>query len=92
MQSEKAIGTAQDALIWLADQPEALAAFLGASGLGPGELRARVADAEFLGFVLDFLLGNEAMLLAFCAETGRAPTAPALARAALPGGNLPNWT
>ena len=42
--------------------------------------------------ILDFLLGDEDLLLAFCAEAGVAPTVPARARAALPGGDAPNWT
>ncbi|TPE50267.1 DUF3572 family protein [Amaricoccus solimangrovi] len=92
MGRDGAIDLARSALIWLAGEPEALGAFLGASGLDPAALRARVEDPEFLGFVLDFLLGDEAMLLAFCGQTGTAPAAPARARALLPGGDLPNWT
>lgn len=81
MKQEQATGIAQQALIWLADQPEALAGLLDASGLAPGDLRARVGDPEFLGFVLEFLLGTEALLLDFCAATDCPPTAPAQARA-----------
>lgn len=92
MGPEGAADLARGALIWLAGEPEALGAFLGASGLDPADLRGRAGDPEFLGFVLDFLLGDEAMLLAFCGETGTPPTAPARARALLPGGDLPNWT
>ncbi|MFO1106934.1 MAG: DUF3572 domain-containing protein [Amaricoccus sp.] len=92
MKQEQAVALGQQALIWLAGQPEALGAFLGASGLAPGDLRGRTGDPEFLGFLVDFLLGDESLLLAFCAETGTRPTAPAQARAALPGGDLPNWT
>ena len=92
MGGEGAIEIGQRALIWLSGEPEALGAFLGASGLAPSEIRARAADPEFLGVVLDFLLGDEAMLLAFCRDTGTAPPDPARARALLPGGDLPNWT
>jgi hypothetical protein len=92
MGREGAIECGQKALIWLSGEPEALGAFLGASGLAPGEVRARAADPEFLGFLLDFLLGDEPMLLAFCRDTGAAPTEPARARALLPGGDLPHWT
>ncbi|WP_198148255.1 DUF3572 family protein [Elstera litoralis] len=49
-------------------------------------MRARANDPAFLGGVLDFLLGDEAQLLAFCAETEIAPELPARLRAALPGG------
>jgi Protein of unknown function (DUF3572) len=82
----------QDALIWLASRPEALAAFLAAGGLAPEALRGRAGDPEFLGFVLDFLLGADAMVLDFAAEAGLRPEDVARARAALPGGELPNWT
>jgi hypothetical protein len=92
MRRERAIEVAEQGLIWLAGEPDAVGAFLAASGLAPSDLRARVGDPEFLGFVLDFLLGDEGMLLAFCAEAGVAPSEPAQARSALPGGDAPNWT
>lgn len=92
MRRERAIEVAEKGLIWLAGEPDAMGAFLAASGLAPSDLRARVEDPEFLGFVLDFLLGDEGMLLAFCAEAGVAPVDPARARAALPGGDVPDWT
>lgn len=92
MGHEGAIELGQTALIWLSNEPEALGAFLGASGIAPDEVRLRAAEPEFLGFVLDFLLGDEPMLLAFCRDTGVAPTWPASARAILPGGDLPHWT
>ncbi len=92
MQAEHAIGIGQDALIWLAGQPEALASFLAASGLEPQALRRRAAEPEFLGFVLEFLLGADAMVLDFTAAAGLRPEDAARARATLAGGELPNWT
>ena len=83
---------ATEALVWLLGDPEMLGRFLDASGLDATELRARARDPEFLGFVLDFLLSGDELLLAFCAETGHPATRPGEARAALPGGQLPNWT
>lgn len=80
------------ALGWLAGQDEAFGAFLGASGLGEADLRARAGDLDMLGAVLDFLLGDEALLLQFCAEAGVAPAIPLQARMALPGGDAPFWT
>ena len=58
----------------------------------PAELRARAADPEFLGFVLDFLLQSDAFVLDFAAEAGVSPETPARARAALPGGAVPDWS
>lgn len=84
--------TALRALAWIVADDDLTGRFLAASGADAAELRARAADPEFLGFVLDFLLGDEAALLAFCAATGEKPETPLRARAHLPGGDLPNWT
>lgn len=90
--SAPAGAAARDVLIWLAGQPEALAAFLGESGLTPGELRRRAADPELQGFLLDFVLADEARLLDAAAATGVPPEHFARLRAALPGGDAPFWT
>ncbi|MEM8787377.1 MAG: DUF3572 domain-containing protein [Pseudomonadota bacterium] len=79
-------------LAWIAEDSERAGAFLGASGAAPGDLRARVRDPDFLGFVLDFLLMDDAAVLAFAAEQGRPPEDVMRARAGLPGGDLPAWT
>jgi hypothetical protein len=92
VKADSARDVAQDALIWLTGQPEVLERFMAASGAGPDSLRAGLADPEFLGFVLDFLLSDESLLLAFAASGGIDPALPARARATLPGGDLPNWT
>ena len=89
---EAAETLALEAFAWIAAEEGRLARFLALSGAAPADLRARAADPEFLGFVLDFLLADEALLTAFAAEAGLAPEAPARARAALPGGDLPSWT
>ena len=83
---------AATALAWLASDPERLGTLLAASGLGPADLRARVAEPEFLGFVLDHLLGDEAAVLAFADAAGLPPDAALRARAALPGSAAPHWT
>ena len=92
MTGEAAEMMAIRALGWIAADDELAGAFLGASGAAADDLRERAADPEFLGFVLDFLLADEAALLAFCEAPGTAPDAPMRARAHLPGGDLPNWT
>jgi hypothetical protein len=80
------------ALAWLAGEPERLGRFLAETGADAGDLRARAADPDFLGFVLDFLLADEDALLA-CAEALAMPPEDAVrARAGLPGGDLPHWT
>ena len=80
------------ALGWIAAQPDLAGRFLDAAGATAAEMRARAADPEFLGFVLDFLLADEPTLLAFAHDAGIAPDRPLRARAALPGGELPHWT
>jgi hypothetical protein len=92
MNADLATSLAQGALIWLADHAEELSHFMAATGVGAGELRARSADPEFLGFVLDFLLGDDARVLAVAEAEGVEPLALARARAALPGGAAPDWT
>jgi hypothetical protein len=92
MKEQSAVEIAQDALLWLASNPEAFGGFLGVSGAGPGDVSEGRNDPEFLGFVLDYLLMSDEMVLDFSAHASIEPTLPAAARAALPGGGQPNWT
>ncbi len=92
MNSDAAERLAIEALAWMAADDETMGGFLAAAGAGPDDLRTRAAEPEFLGFVLDHLLANETLLMAFCDAAGRGYDAPMRARAALPGGDLPNWT
>lgn len=92
MTADEALLVGQDALIWLSGRPEAMAGFLASSGLAPDDLRDRVGDPEFIGFVIEFVMSSDEMVLDFAAESGLDPTAPGRARAALPGGGLHNWT
>jgi hypothetical protein len=92
MTPEEARGIATDAVIWLAGEPEALAGFLAASGLAPGEVARRGTDPDFLAAVLDWLLGSDRAVLAFAAAAGYRPEDPARARALLAGGPPPEWT
>ena len=92
MNAERAAALATDALIWLAGRPEDMARFLAATGAEAGDLRRRAGEAEFLGFVLDFLLGEEGLDRDFAAAAGLGPEDALRARMTLPGGALPNWT
>ena len=92
MTHEEAVGIGQEALIWLAGDAELARGFLDAGGLAADDLRARAAEPEFLGFVLEFLLASDDTVLAFAAAAGVLPQAVARARAVLAGGELPNWT
>jgi hypothetical protein len=71
------------ALSYLAEDPGRLGAFLAETGLGPENVRAAASDADFLPAVLDYLIGNEAVLLEFAAGEGLDPSAVVAARDAL---------
>lgn len=83
---------ALSALAWIAAQDEVFPLFLNATGCAPADLRDRVADPLFLAAVLDFLLADDATILAFAQASGLSPEAPLAARALLPGGGDPHWT
>ena len=87
MTQEQAETLALQALAWIAEDPDRLGRLLAETGLAPEEIREQAESPAFLGGVLDFLLGDEAGLLAFCAETSLEPTWPARARQSLPGGS-----
>ena len=80
------------ALAWMAGDAALTGRFLALSGIEGRSLRACAGDPEFLGFVLDFLLGEEAALIAFADDEGVPPEFVGRARAALPGGDAPHWT
>jgi hypothetical protein len=73
------------ALAFLAEDPERLGRFLALCGIGPSELRSRAADPALLGGVLDHLLGDERLLIAFAERHEIEPEATARARRHLPG-------
>lgn len=92
MNRKAAEALATDALIWLSGQPEDLARFLALSGTGPADIRAGAAAPEFLGAVLDHLLTEDRLVIAFADSAGIDPMGVQAARAALPGGDQPHWT
>ena len=61
------------ALGFLADDPERLQRFLALSGLGPHNLRRAAADPSFLSAVLEYLAGDEPLLLEFASRQGWPP-------------------
>ena len=80
------------ALTWLAQDEELLGAFLGASGMSAGEVRARARDPDFLVAVLDFVTSDDATVRAFCDAEGLRYEDPLLARRSIPGGEDVHWT
>ena len=73
------------ALGYLAADEDQLEAFLEATGLLAGDLRAGATDSAFLAGVLDYFLQNEALLVAFAAAEELAPETIVRARQRLPG-------
>ena len=83
---ERAEILALEALAWLAGQPDAVAKFLTISGLEASDLRRAVGDSGLQVSVLDFVLGDEKLLLNFCESASLKPQAVHLARYQLEGG------
>jgi hypothetical protein len=80
------------ALGWLVTNEELLPVFLGATGASEDDLREQAANPAFLGSVLDFLMMDDAWVVAFCDANALAYEQPMFARAALPGGEQVHWT
>jgi hypothetical protein len=85
-------GAARDLAIlglsFIAEDIDRLGQFLALSGFGPAELRARAGDPEFLGGVLDFLLSDEAVVVAFAQWAAVDPASVLALRQKLPGGSV----
>lgn len=60
-------------LSYLAADPERLGRFLAVTGLGPENVRTAARDPGFLPALLDYLLANEADLVAFAQEMNLRP-------------------
>ena len=80
---DSAQSLAVSALTFIAADPDRLGRFLNLTGLGPDNLRTAAADPAFLGSVLEYLLADEALLVAFSADAGLKPEAVARAHDAL---------
>ena len=85
MQRTAAETLALKALAFLAGEEETLGRFLDVSGLYPQNLRERLDDPALLAAVLDFVLGEDKLLLAFAQSEAVDPKLVHAARRALPG-------
>jgi hypothetical protein len=92
MKQEMAEMGAVRVLGWLAGQEDLLPIFLGATGAAAEDLRRAAGEPEFLGSVLDFVLMDDAWVIACAGALGMPPERIAEIRRALPGGALPHWT
>lgn len=90
--SKPAVADPQDVAIqvlaWLADEPDLLSRFLALSGLSHDDLRHSATEPGFLAGLLDFIMGHEPTLLAFCQASGFPPETVAAAWAKISGPGL----
>lgn len=84
--AEEAEAVALQAVAFIAADGDMLVRFAGLTGVGLDAFRERLADPVFLAGVLDFIVGDEATLLAFVEALSLAPEVPLAARRRLPGG------
>ena len=84
---ERTRGTAEalaiQALTFLAEEPERLGRFLAMTGIEPAQIRAAAREPGFLAGVLEHMLGDESLLIAFATSAGIDPAEVARARAAM---------
>jgi len=92
MKQDQAEALALQALAHVISDDELLGAFMYVSGVTPDALRAGLGDPSILGSVLDFILQEDARVLAFAESIGIDPRLPDMARQMLPGGQRMHWT
>jgi len=56
------------ALSYLVHDPQIFSRFLELSGLKPEQIRSQINDRTFQTAILEFLLSDESLLLAFCSN------------------------
>ncbi len=83
---EAAESLAIQALGFIAQDPDRLAGFLSASGLRAEGIRSAARQPHFLAGVLEHMLADESLLVAFADSAGLDPATIARAHGALGGG------
>jgi len=86
--NESAQALALTALAFLLEDPDRAARFCAVSGVAGTDLATQLADAAFLGGVLDFVLEDEALLAEVATAAGLPPETVLGARRRLPGGPI----
>lgn len=92
MMQDSAENVALGALTWLATDQALFEVFLGSTGASVDDVKERAADPHFLAGVLEFILMDDDWVVACCDTLNLSYENLGLARQALPGGDLPNWT
>lgn len=70
---------------FLVSEEDRASRFLGVSGLTPEALRAGASDPAFLAGVMDYVLADQSLLLAFAESADIPPDRAVAARRQLPG-------
>jgi hypothetical protein len=73
------------ALAFFAEEPERLNGFISATGISSDQIREAAREPNFLAGVLEHMLGDESLLIAFAQSAGLDPADVARARKALGG-------
>ncbi len=73
------------ALAHVAAKEDLFLRFVALTGMSVDEVRARIGDGATLGAILDFVLGDESLVIEFTAACELPPETVAKARALLPG-------
>ena len=71
------------ALAFIAEEPERLGTFIAATGIGPDRIRDAARAPDFLAGVLEHMLGDENLLVAFADGAGIDPAEVARAHRVL---------
>ncbi len=72
-------------ITYIASNEDILERFLGLSGISLNDLQSSAANPEFQGFMLDYALQDESLIIDFAKSCGMKPETLQQARFALPG-------
>jgi hypothetical protein len=82
---EAAESLAIQVLAFIAEEPDRLGTFLNATGVTPDGIRESATQPDFLAGVLEHMLADESLLVAFADSAGIDPADIARARGAFGG-------
>lgn len=88
MNTDQAQSIALKALIFLVSDQDRAGTFMAATGIAPDDLSKGAADGDFLAGIIDYILGDEALVVAFAEGENLKPEKIAAVRRALPGGQI----
>ncbi|GIT90682.1 hypothetical protein JANAI62_11370 [Jannaschia pagri] len=91
MTQDRAEIVALGALEWLIAE-DLMDTFQSSTGADRDQIRAAAGDPVFLAAVMDFIMMSDDWVQGVCAQQRLSHEMFLAARAALPGGDIPNWT